>query len=203
LKLMNKCLKLLAGLIALAVMGTVGFGAVWSWNSHQTSQENNFQSRTVSVKVNEDFPDPTVTSGSTQIKVVSIENTGTDAAFVRVGYSEGWTTETAQLEGTGGVQKNWTSSWLNDWTDGGDGWYYYKKILPAGESVQILSSVTFPAVIPGNADYNLNFMVETAQVSDQAEVNTAATQKLFGKAGTISGATIADGAVIAGAVSWS
>lgn len=194
--------KCLIGFQALVLVATIGFGTAWAWNSHQASQENNMQSRTVSVKINEEFPDPTVEAGKTKIKEVTLKNTGTAASFVRISYSESWITDTAQLEGNGEVQKNWTSSWTDDWMDGGDGWYYYKKVLPAGANVRILTGVTFPPTIPEDAEYTLDFMVESVQVSDQAEVNTDSTNKLFGKTGTVSNATIKNGAVTAGAVSW-
>ncbi|MDD4849241.1 MAG: hypothetical protein PHO10_00925 [Gemmiger sp.] len=197
--------RFLVGVVALALISAIGFGAAWAWNSHQTSQENNLQSRTVKVAIEENFPDTTVTAGATKVKAVTLRNTGTAAAFVRVSYAERWQNATNMVEGPTGVTKNWTTGWQNNWMDGGDGWYYYKKVLPAGATTDILSGVTFPATLPNlqGLEYHLDFMVETVQVSDQNEVNADATATLFGKTGAVTSPTIADGAVIAGDVSWS
>ena len=190
----------LTGILALILIGAASFGAVWAWNTHTTRQDNQLESRTVSATIQEDFPDKTVTAGGTKTKSVSVKNTGTAAAFVRVCVAEYWTTNTEQLIGETGVKKNWASAWGNFTLH--DGWYYYKKVLPAGESVQVLDSVTFPASVPDGASYHLDFQVETVQVSSDNAVNKNATKTLFGRTGTVGGMTTLHGAVTGGDVTW-
>ena len=190
----------LTGILALILIGAASFGAVWAWNAHTTRQDNQLESRTVSATIQEDFPDTTVTAGGTKAKSVSVQNTGTAAAFVRVCVAEYWTTETEQLIGATGVKMNWASAW-SDFTLH-DGWYYYKKVLPAGGSVQVLDSVTFPANVPDGASYHLDFQVETVQVSSDNAVNKDATKTLFGRTGTVGGMTTLHGAVTDGDVTW-
>lgn len=190
----------LTGILALILIGAASFGAVWAWNTHTTRQDNQLESRTVSATIQEDFPNTTVTAGATKTKAVKVKNTGTAAAFVRVCVAEYWTTETEQLIGATGVKKNWASAW-SDFTLH-DGWYYYKKVLPAGESVQVLDSVTFPASVPDGASYHLDFQVETVQVSSDHAVNKNATKTLFGRTGTVGGMTTLHGAVTGGDVTW-
>lgn len=190
----------LTGILALILIGAASFGAVWAWNAHTTRQDNQLESRTVSATIQEDFPDKTVTAGDTKTKSVTVKNTGTAAAFVRVCVAEYWTTDKEQLIGETGVTKNWASAWSDFEPHGG--WYYYKKVLPAGESVQVLESVKFPASVPNDASYHLDFQVETVQVSSDDAVNTNATKTLFGRTGTVGGMTTLHGAVTGGNVTW-
>lgn len=193
----------LTGILALILIGAASFGAVQAWNTHTATQVNQLESRTVSATIQEDFPDKTVTAGDTKTKSVTVKNTGTAAAFVRVCVAEYWTTDTEQLIGETGVTKNWASAWRDDFEfHDHDGWYYYKKVLPAGESVQVLESVTFPASVPDDASYHLDFQVETVQVSSDNAVNKNATKTLFGRTGTVGGMTTLHGAVTVGNVTW-
>lgn len=192
----------LTGILALILIGAASFGAVWAWNTHTATQDNQLESRTVSATIQEDFPDKTVTAGGTKTKSVTVENTGTAAAFVRVCFAEYWTTETEQLLGVDEVTKKWSTAWSDFELHDHDGWYYYKKVLPAGESVQVLDSVTFPANVPNGAYYHLDFQVETVQVSSDNAVNKNATKTLFGRTGTVSGMTAPHGAVTDGDVTW-
>ena len=102
-----------------------------------------------------------------------------------------------------------TKNWINgfgqsggNWTDGGDGWYYYNKILKPGAATEdILESVTFPDYSGKykeyeGADYQLYFRMELLQASDSqstlnsAEVNKNASQTVFGKEATVAGETV-------------
>lgn len=190
----------LTGILALILIGAASFGAVQAWNTHTATQVNQLESRTVSATIEESFPDTKVTAGATKTKAVMVKNTGTAAAFVRVCVAEYWTTNTEQLIGVDEVAKNWSTAW-SDFTPH-DGWYYYKKVLPAGESVQVLDSVTFPASVPDGASYHLDFQVETVQVSSDHAVNKNATKTLFGRTGTVGGMTTLHGAVTGGDVTW-
>lgn len=191
----------LTGILALILIGAASFGAVQAWNTHTATQVNQLESRTVSATIEESFPDKTVTAGATKTKAVTVKNTGTAAAFVRVCVAEYWTTDTEQLLGVDEVTKKWNTAWKDNF-ELRDGWYYYKKVLPAGESVQVLDSVTFPANVPNGASYHLDFQVETVQVSGEAAVNKDATKTLFGRTGTVSGMTTLHGAVTGGNVTW-
>lgn len=191
----------LTGILALILIGAASFGAVQAWNTHTATQVNQLESRTVSATIQEDFPNTTVTAGATKTKAVMVKNTGTAAAFVRVCVAEYWTTDTEQLIGETGVTKNWSTAWKDNFELHG-GWYYYKKVLPAGKSVQVLDSVKFPASVPNGASYHLDFQVETVQVSSDNAVNKNATKTLFGRTGTVGGMTTLHGAVTDGNVTW-
>lgn len=192
----------LTGMLALLLIGVAGFGAAWAWNTHRAQQVNQLESRTVSVAVAEEFPSNTVDKGETKKKTVTVQNTGNAAAFVRVSYAEYWTTATEQLAGVTKVTKTWTTDWTSDFERHDDGWYYYKKVLPANGSVRVLESVTFPNSVTAGASYHLDFQVETVQVSDEPAVNADATRTLFGSAAAVAGMTTSYGAVTGGTVTW-
>ncbi len=77
-----------------------------------------------------------------------------------------------------------------EWVDGGDGWYYYKKVLKKNETTaRILNGVIFPTVPEEyeTANYRLFFKAEVVQCSDGShtlnseDVNDDATYKMFKK----------------------
>ena len=97
-------------------------------------------------------------------------------------------------------EERWKSQWTDGaaWFDGGDGWYYYRKILKAGERTEeILTKVLFNEKLLAEnpeyqkAYYQLYFKAEVVQCSDgsntlnSAEVNADATEKLFGKTAAV------------------
>lgn len=211
--LKNKKLKMKVSSFILVVLLVSIVSGVYAWTLHNVDIENTLTSRTVEVSIEEDFPSHEIDTVSSVTKEVSFENTGTASVFLRFTYAEYWETGIELLEGHTSaeyVTKNWAEDYSEDgsnmssalWYDGGDGWYYYKLVLPAGDSIDILESVAFTTSIPDDADYSLIFQVETVQISDEDSVNTAATELLFGVTGIVTEATIKNGAVISGNVTW-
>lgn len=191
-----------ASLLTLVLVPLVIWGTT-AWNVHRTAQENNLQSRSHGARIEEVFPNHQVTPGGTETKTVSFKNTGSGAALVRAALSDRWIAGADQLEGPTGVTLNWTPQWAADWELKNDGWYYYKKVLPAGSDTgPILQGVTFPAQTPAGADYHLAFMVETLQVSDEDAVNTAAATAVFGRNVQVTGKVLSNGAVTGGTAVW-
>lgn len=200
MKKIGKKLWVVCGLSVLLVIGTTL--AVWHQRIQQT---NHLEADTIKAQVVENFtpcePKDTVT------KDVSLKNEGTTDVFVRVAYVETWekkdkNNETMllsnQLSGKDVATKNWTDSFSADWQDGGDGWFYYKYVLPAGGSTaKILNNVTFPDYMQeayqnyGDADYSLYFKVEMLQAStgdatlNKDTVNQEASQTVFGKSADV------------------
>ena len=196
----RKKLWVVCGLSVLLVIGTTL--AVWHQHIQHT---NHLEADTIKAQVVENFkpsePKDTVT------KDVSFKNEGTTDVFVRVAYVETWekkdkNNETMllsnQLSGKDVATKNWTDSFSADWQDGGDGWFYYKYVLPAGGSTaKILNNVTFPDYMQeayqnyGDADYSLYFKVEMLQAStgdatlNKDTVNQEASQTVFGKSADV------------------
>jgi len=198
--------RIVLGLSVAGMVAAIG-GFAYAASLHSVQQTNILQSRDVSVKIDENFPDPTITPGETKTKAVAFTNTSSAPVFLRVSYAETWTNGGQWLPDDGShAVKNWTPAWNADWVDGGDGWYYYKKVLAAGASTgDILSSVTFPPGLASpyaDGQYSLSFTAEAVQLSDETLVNTQATQTVFGKTATVTITSTGNGAVTAGTVSW-
>ena len=196
------------GLLLAAAVMCAGIGATYGLSMHEASQENVLMSRTVGVEINEVFPDDSIEAGAIRTKEVSFTNTGTSAVFLRAAYSECWEDGGVWLADDGTLCiKGWTSAWTADWIDGGDGWHYYAKVLPAGGSTgDILGSVTFSGSLPPEYEdgtYTLDFTCEAVQLSNETDVNTDATYEVFGRAATVTVTSMVHGAVKAGTVAWS
>ncbi len=192
-----------AFLVLLLCLFVFLFKGSFGYTKHQLSQDNNMQSPGVAAEITETFPDHSVTAGSTKQKKVHFSNNGQTPLFIRMSYAEYWESASETIVSAAAVTKNWTAAFNSEWELKADGWYYYKKVLPAGgNTADILNSVTFPAAVPAGADYNLVFMLEAVQASDEASVNDAATQTLFGRKGTVTNMQMENGAVISGNVVW-
>lgn len=194
----NSKRKYIAMLVALAVC-CITLGGVYAWKTLNTSITNEITTPTVEVEIVEEFdPSTEVDWNDPVIKKVSFKNTGTADAFIRVSYAEFWkevVDETENLlpnfvDGKEVATKNWTEYWIDgsssEWVDGKDGWYYYKKVLPAdGSTNLILNSVSFDSEFRKeyeNADYSLKFSLEAVQYSSKGDsINKDALEKSFGK----------------------
>ena len=76
-----------------------------------------------------------------------------------------------------------------NWELGEDGWYYYKKVLPAGSMTEdFMEKVDFSNIenldeslktTYKNADYEIHFQAEVVQASDEWKVSEDAVAKLF------------------------
>lgn len=200
---MNKIRKKLWAVPGLAVLSVIGITfAVW----HQGIQHtNHLEADTIKAEIVENYtpskPVDTVT------KEVSFKNAGTTDVFVRIAYIESWEKKdknndpillSNQVNGKDVTTKNWAEHFTSKWYDGGDGWFYYRQILPAGQSTEeILNSVTFPDDTQGayqgygDADYSLYFKVEMLQAStgdatlNKDTVNQEASQTVFGKSAMV------------------
>jgi hypothetical protein len=176
----NKKIFLAVALIALSgVAGAIVFTA-FAVSRNTTSIENNIKVATNGVKIVENS-----VSGFGQ-KEVSFLNDGAESApvLLRIAYSETWTnsdgTIVSNLSGNNNVvAKTWTTAFVNDFADGGDGWYYYKKVLNPETSVQVLSAIALSDSTYSKYNYDLAFRFESVQ-ADATAANT-----LWGKTATI------------------
>ena len=96
---------------------------------------------TTFVKVEEDF------APEDDIKKAQFRNIGSSSVFIRVSYTDYWEMDDTE-DG-----RNYVLSGMNEdgeryalpnipeteslWTDGGDGWYYYNRVLKAGEATEL------------------------------------------------------------------
>ena len=117
------------------------------------------------------MPDTTVT------KIAEIKNTGASAAWVRVKVEKA-----IKLTGDGTPDVSMVQLDVNttDWTDGGDGYYYYNRALQPGEvTVPIFTSVTFQAAM-GNEYQNAQATVDVLAQAVQTANNGDSAQTAAG-----------------------
>lgn len=223
---MWKSAKLRLFVIGCLALFVTGFSlAFWSGKVEHTNQLKADQMHAKTVEVFEQNSEPR----GTVSKSVSFQNDSSSSAFLRVAYAETWENDyddeedgayvptilNNQIDGKDVAVKNWINGFGKDsdfWQDGGDGWFYYKRILKPGESTDpVLESVTFPFAEGGatqefpddlterryeTSDYQLYFRMELLQASDShatlnhEEVNAKASSAVFGKKATVNGDTV-------------
>ncbi len=113
-------------------------------------------------------------------KEITFTNNGSAPMLIRVSYSESWNdsdgfaVNSMLANGANAVTKNWTTEFVRDFVDGGDGWYYYSKALGVNESVKILNSISLVDASYNKYDYDIAFRYEAVQAS------VAAASELWG-----------------------
>ena len=117
------------------------------------------------------------TDGGFGRKEVTIKNEGAGSpkVLIRVAYSETWTKADGTIisnivDNNNVVTKNWTTDFTTDFVDGGDGWYYYKKVLNPASEVKILNSIALNDSSYNKYNYDLSFRFESVQ-ADAAAAN--------------------------------
>lgn len=159
----------------------VGIGGTFAYYYSEVIIPNRFQAMTYHVTIEEEFYDD---FGTKRVFFVNQEETNA-SVVLRINYNESWRkmiddvfiTPSNVIDGQDVVTKEWTDAFLNDFVDGGDGWFYYTKVLNAQESVQVLDQITLnrdlistssDATDYQGADYELSFNFESIQVSSDA-----------------------------------
>lgn len=176
----------------------VGIGGTFAYYYSEVIIPNRFQAMTYHVTIEEEFYDD---FGTKRVFFVNQEETNAPVVL-RINYNESWRktiddvviTPSNVIDGQDVVTKEWTDAFLNDFADGGDGWFYYTKVLNAQESVQVLESITLneslvstssDAIDYQGADYELSFNFESIQASSDAILD------IWGISSTIQGDDVA------------
>lgn len=165
----------------LLLLVVIGVGTSIAYFYREVSIPNKFKTMTYNVGVEEEFYDDW---GTKKVKFVNREATNV-SVVLRINYNEIWKKKVDDVDvilnnntnGKNNVNKEWTKAFEDDFIDGGDGWYYYKKILKGEEEVQVLNSVTLDEELiklsPYYQDYKvasyeLIFNFETIQADAKA-----------------------------------
>ncbi len=189
IKINYKLKPLVLIVLLLIVTASITYAIFFS----TTSIANKFESMKYDVSLEEEFNNDWGTK-----KVYIKNNEESTPVVVRVSYIEYWSKETNdelltlpnKENGKEVVNKNWTSTWKNDFVLGSDGWYYYKKVLNLSTTIQLLESIgldeeMLEASPSGESyseyDYELTFRYEAIQATEKA------VKQLWNKDITISG----------------
>ena len=191
-KLKKKPLIFLLALIAIGVVGTT-----FAYYYTEVSFPNQFRTMTYNVTIEEEFND---TWGTKKVSFVNKEETNTPVVL-RINYNELWRKEVSgvklsldnNVNGENVVTKNWTTAFTNDFIDGGDGWYYYKKTLNAEESVQVLNSISLKEDLISTSPYYNDYKSYTYELDfnfEAIQASSSAISEIWGKTVTISGSNV-------------
>ena len=191
-KIKKKPLFFLLLLLALGIVGTT-----FAYYYTEIAIPNQFRAMTYNVTIEEKFNN---TWGTKKVSFVNNEETNTPVVL-RINYNELWRKEVNgvklsldnNVNGTNVVTKNWTTAFTNDFVDGGDGWYYYKKTLNAEESVQVLNSISLNESLISTSPYYNDYKTYTYELDfnfEAIQANSSAISEIWGKNATITGGDV-------------
>lgn len=138
--------KILVIAIAVMVLSVVGYGTL-AWFTSQSTANNTITTGDIEIQVEETMlqgeeevpyvdPTDTLVPGTTNSKIVRVENTGSDAAYVRVKVDIAFDDESLA---TDVVSLNTNSAWTYS-----NGYYYYNQVLQSGATTtDLFDSYTF------------------------------------------------------------
>ena len=166
----------------------VTISGTFAYFASSVSIPNKFKIMTYNVTIEEEFND---TWGTKKVNFVNKETTNTPVVL-RINYNELWRKEVNGIKlsldnnvsGTNVVTKNWTTAFTNDFIDGGDGWYYYKKILDAQQSVQVLESIALNEQLISTSPYYNDYKSYTYELIfnfEAIQANVDAINDIWGK----------------------
>ena len=178
--------KPLIFLLVLCLLGIVG--TTFAYYYTEIAIPNQFKAMTYNVTIEEEFND---TWGTKKVSFVNNEETNTPVVL-RINYNELWRKEVNgvklsldnNVNGVNVVTKNWTTAFTNDFVDGGDGWYYYKKTLNAEESVQVLNSISLNESLISTSPYYNDYKTYTYELDfnfEAIQANSSAISEIWGK----------------------
>ena len=187
--------KPLIFLLVLCLLGIVG--TTFAYYYTEIAIPNQFKAMTYNVTIEEEFND---TWGTKKVSFVNNEETNTPVVL-RINYNELWRKEVNgvklsldnNVNGTNVVTKNWTTAFTNDFMDGGDGWYYYKKTLAAEASVQVLDSIALNESLISTSPYYDDYKAYTYELDfnfEAIQASSNAISEIWGKTATISGGNV-------------
>lgn len=188
-KLKKKPLFFILAVLLLGVVGTT-----FAYYYSEIAIANKFKTLTYNVTIEEEFNN---TWGTKKVSFVNKEKTNAPVVL-RINYNEAWRKEvegeTVSLDnnvgGTNVVTKNWTTAFTNDFEKGSDGWYYYKKVLNAQESVQVLESIALNESLISTSPYYDDYKKYTYELSfnfEAIQANSDAVSDIWGRNVSISG----------------
>lgn len=187
--------KPLIFLLVLCLLGIVG--TTFAYYYTEIAIPNQFKAMTYNVTIEEEFND---TWGTKKVSFVNNEETNAQVVL-RINYNELWRKEINgvnvsldnNVNGVNVVTKNWTTAFTNDFVDGGDGWYYYKKTLNAEESVQVLNSISLNESLISTSPYYNDYKTYTYELDfnfEAIQANSSAISEIWGKNATITGGDV-------------
>lgn len=174
--------KILVIALAVMVLSAVSYGTL-AWFTSQSTANNKITTGDIKIEVKETMlqdgaevtyvdPSDTLVPGTTSSKIVRVQNTGSDAAYVRIKVDIAFDNEALA---TDVVSLNLNTT---DWTYS-DGYYYYNSALQAGQTTNdLFDSYTF-STSAGNeyatAELNIDINAQAVQSDNNGSSAQTAT----------------------------
>ncbi len=184
-------------LFLLGFLVVVSIGGTFAYYYQNVTLPNEFKTMIYNVSIDEDYNDDW---GTKKVYITNNETSNTPVVL-RINFNESWSKVidgtivnlSNTINGTNVVNKEWTSTFTNDFVDGSDGWYYYKKLLSPNETIQVLNSISLNnSLIQSSSDYQdyLDFDYKLIFNYEALEPNTDRISDIWNKTSTISGSNI-------------
>ena len=184
-------------LILLAIFTIAIIGGTIAYFYQNINIPNQFKTMTYNINLTEEFNNDW---GTKNVYITNNESSSTPVVL-RISYNEIWSktvnnnvsTLSNTINGNNLVNKEWTSTFTNDFIDGSDGWYYYKLVLNPNETIQILKSIALNTNLIENTEYyndyreynyNLIFNYEVI------EAKTTTISEIWGKNASINNQSV-------------
>ena len=184
-------------LILLAIFTIAIIGGTIAYFYQNINISNQFKAMTYNINLTEEFNNDW---GTKNVYITNNESSSTPVVL-RISYNEIWSktvnnnvsTLSNTINGNNLVNKEWTSTFTNDFIDGSDGWYYYKLVLNPNETIQILNSISLNTNLIENTEYyndyreynyNLIFNYEVI------EAKTTTISEIWGKNASINNQSV-------------
>lgn len=168
----NIKIKLLFFLLIFLIISSIAITVAYFYQNYTLPSQ--FKTMTYDVDIDEEF------NNDWGVKKVFITNkdTSNTSVVLRVKYIEIWSkiidnekfVLSNTVNGVNVVDKTWTNTFLNDFTDGLDGWYYYNLVLKPNDRIQLLESISLNSNISSlhpeylDYDYQLLFSYEALEL---------------------------------------
>ena len=135
-------MKLAVAAISAALAAAVSVGASLAFFTNSSSSTNVVTMGNVQIKLNDAYTDPgIVMPGAAVPQTVSVTNTGSSPAYVRVKVGRCWTRNPGGAAALGGTDPGLIEiavSHPDDWVLSSDGYYYYQRILGPSQTSSAL-----------------------------------------------------------------
>ena len=166
-----RTLKQRIAIAAVALLLCCSVGATLAWLVTATNPvQNTFEPTWVECKVSDTYQN----GEKTNIIVTNPKEDSGDIknvdAYIRVTFAATWEDPNdnyiAVAKDTSKFYENLAAATLNsDWVKGGDGFYYYKKIVKVGESTSpvFTSAITIPTDAVNGYELNVQILAEAVQ----------------------------------------
>lgn len=166
--------RITAGAAIILILALAAFGTL-SYFTYTGEAENVITTGSIEIQINEKTPDGedypedgvTVMPGDTVDKILTIENTGESAAYVRVKVTVSVSDETLTADDCVTLDID-----TENWTYQEDGYYYYNTVLEPGESTEpLFTQASFDLYNIDNDYLGTNLYIDAIAYAVQSDNN--------------------------------